>query len=582
MAGDLLTTQNAGGEAAKLADFLRRHPQAIYGDPSELAKDAGVSFEVVERAVRRASISAPAQDRPKPKATERRSVWEVIRSSWMWLTKDPAVVVVVTSAIFILTMMIFRNDGEITSRRSGMQFVINAAVPSIVFVLMLLFHMACYFRHARGKSVVRGSVALFVTASVATGIANLFGPSDGIESRLESILMPMVAFGFLCVFYALVAMFFSVLGGLWKVRTERVDRDRMSRQELLERLFDVQARLEENPEEVIQRSSWHNHPIAKEIESRLWEWCGVIGFGMTAITVLVAGAIMNRYDVDQDSLQYGLSVGGLGFIGMFLQLGISFLGRTIKRSILASLAYSGASLVAMLLPFGGFGPDRLIAGNGSQILGSLIGAVVLGFISGVGATIEAKATQERLMRANDPETLLVEYMDLQRRLNPGPREMTVMVVDAAKSSVMKSMADPYIAEWSFRAYQQLLERIAWEFDGEVMSTAGDGAVITFEDPHAALECSVELQKRIVEFNKTTNKLSMPFKLRIGLHRGTVVGQIDKVQYTDVIDIAAHVEAACLVGGIAVSQKVWEVLPGLRGEAIAMLIDGFVVYQLEFR
>jgi class 3 adenylate cyclase len=87
-------------------------------------------------------------------------------------------------------------------------------------------------------------------------------------------------------------------------------------------------------------------------------------------------------------------------------------------------------------------------------------------------------------------------------------------------------------------------------------------------------------EKIQEFNEKTNKLTMPFKLRIGLHRGMVMGQIDKVQYTDVIDIAAHVEAACQVGGVTVTEPVWESLTDKRGDRLSIAIDSFTVYQLE--
>ncbi len=576
-------TGKAGGDAAKIAEFLRRHPQAIYGETADLARDAGVSHDMVQRAVSRVAITAPPVIDTRSRLRNvpvRRSPAAWITDVWQAVSHDPAIVVVVTTVIGILSTLIFRNEGAPRTRTEGFSFVINAAIPAVVFLLGLLVQAACYFRHGRGRSVLRGSIALYITASLATIVGVILAPGQTLPERLENILLPMLALLFVVAIYALGAMFFSVAGGLWKMRTERVDRDRMSRQELLERLFEVQERLEQTPEEVIEKNSWHNHPVAKEVEQKIWQWSAVLGFGLTAILVLVGGAIMNRYNVGPTSMQYGLTLGLLGFMNLFVQLGVAFLGRTIKRAVLSSLVFSGAGLIAMLLPFGGFGYQRLLEGNGTQLITSFIGALFFGLISGIGSTIESRATQERLMRANDPETLLSEYLDLQRRLNPGPREMTVMVVDAAKSSVMKSMADPYIAEWSFRAYQQLLERLAAENDGEVFSTAGDGAVLTFDDPHRALECAASMQKRIVEFNRNVNKLSMPFRLRIGIHRGTVVGQIDKVQYTDVIDIAAHVEAASQVGGVAISQKVWDALPGLRGEAIAMLIDGFVVYQLE--
>lgn len=571
-----MPTQSSRTEdAAKLAEYIRLNPQAIHGSPEELARDAQVDAEVVRRTVRRAAIIAPVADIvPPPRQVHvPKPSFGFVAKTWNSFMRDPAIVVAITLGLFLAINFTFSNSGSITNLRGLYMYSLRLAVPTIVLLIGLALQAICYFIHGQAMKVVRGSIALYIIASLA-GLANLL-MEGGVSS--DELLMPFVGFGFLSLLYAAVAMIFSMAGGYIRMRLERADRNRLDRQELLEQLFDIQERLKETPEEVVQRHSWHNHPVAQEIESNLYQWCALLGFGSSAIMVLVASAVVDRYKFSENSVQYFLAVGGLGFISMGLQLAMSFLGRRFLRAQVASLIFSLASLLAMLMPFGGFGPEKMTI---SLIAGQLAWAVGVGLVAGAGAAIESRANVEYLMRANDPETLLVEFMDLQRRLNPGPRDMTVLVVDAAKSSLMKSTADPFVAEWSFRAYQQYLERLTGEFGGEVLSTAGDGAVIAFHDPRQAVQCALEVQARITDFNDKTNKLEMPFSLRIGLHRGMVVGQIDKVQFTDVIDIAAHVEAACKVGGIAVSEKVWEAVPDLKGEPIAIPIDGFTVFQLE--
>ncbi|MBL8059507.1 MAG: adenylate/guanylate cyclase domain-containing protein [Chthonomonas sp.] len=574
-----MTTQSTRTEdAAKLAEYIRQNPQAIYGEPEMLAREARVDLEVVQRSIRRASIIAPiAEVLPPPRQfVKPKQSLQFVSDAWNAFMRDPAVVVPISFAPFIVANFILRNSGTITNLQGVYQYSLSLAVPTILLLVGLALQAICYFIHGQARKVVRGSIALYVV-STAVALAALLvqSPLEGFAA--EDLLMPFVGFGFLTLLYSAFGMIFSMAGGYLRMRLERADRNRMDRQELLEQLFDIQERLQETPEEVVQRHSWHSHPIAQEIEAKLYEWSALLGFGLTAITVLVAGAVVDRFKFAEESVQYAFSVGFLGFIGLALQLAVAFLGRRFARAILASVIFTLSSFVAMLLPFGGFGVHRF---DLHVVLGNLAWALIGGLVAGAGAAIEYRANVEYLMRLNDPETLLVEYMDLQRRLNPGPRDMTVLVVDAAKSSMMKSTADPFVAEWSFRAYQQFLERQAEEHQGEILSTAGDGAVMAFHDPRQALECARDIQRKIKDFNSKTNKLDMPFSLRIGLHRGMVVGQIDKVQYTDVIDIAAHVEAACKVGGIAVSEKVWEAVPDLKGEPIAIPIDGFSVFQLE--
>lgn len=553
------------------------HPQAIYRDPEQLAKDAQVDLDIVQRSVRRAQIIAPIADlAPSKQISVPLPNLRFIGHALMAFMRDPAIVVGVTLGLFLLATMVFPNSGSISNLSGVYRYAINVAIPTIVLIIGMILQAICYFLHGQAMKSVRGSITFFLIATVAGLTATAINPpEEGLT--VESLLVPVVGFGFLGLFYAAIAIMLSVAGGYLRMRLQKADRNRMDRQELLEQMFDIQERLQESPEDVVQRHSWHAHPIAQEIESKLFQWSALLGFGATAITVLVAGAITARFRFGENSLQYLLVVGALGLFSMALQFAVSFLGRTIGRALLVALIFAVSSLIGMLLPFGGFGYERLDA---AMILGNLGWALGVGLVAGVGAAIEYRANVEYLIRSNDPETLLVEYMDLQRRLNPGPREMTVLVVDAAKSSLMKSSSDPFVAEWSFRAYQQFLERLADEHAGEVLSTAGDGAVMAFHDASQATQCSFAIQSKVKDFNEKTNKLEMPFSLRIGLHRGMVAGQIDKVEFTDVIDIAAHVEAACKVGGVAVSERIWSAVDGLRGEPIAIQIDGFTVYQLE--
>jgi class 3 adenylate cyclase len=206
-------------------------------------------------------------------------------------------------------------------------------------------------------------------------------------------------------------------------------------------------------------------------------------------------------------------------------------------------------------------------------------ALGMAVIVGLASKIEHHSEYQRKLRDDDPQVLLAEYIDIQKRLNPGPREVTVVVVDAARSSLMKQMSDPFVAEWSFRAYQQVIERVTYEHGGEVLATAGDGAVLTFKEPAQGLTASRAILEKVDDFNERTNKLSMPFQLRIGVHSGQISGFINQVQYAEVIDVAAHIEAAAQIGGIAVSEKIMEQIEGLDGEKLSIAIDGFEVFQL---
>jgi class 3 adenylate cyclase len=142
---------------------------------------------------------------------------------------------------------------------------------------------------------------------------------------------------------------------------------------------------------------------------------------------------------------------------------------------------------------------------------------------------------------------------------------------------MKAAADPLKVEYSFREYQKLIDRITQEHRGHVHNTMGDGAVSAFNTCADAFTAARQLQTEIASFNMNVNRLETPFRLRIGLHQGVIAGELDKIEFTEVIDIAAHVQGAAPIGGIAATETV---MPSLSEHQFAQLqgtIDGCRVF-----
>jgi class 3 adenylate cyclase len=194
----------------------------------------------------------------------------------------------------------------------------------------------------------------------------------------------------------------------------------------------------------------------------------------------------------------------------------------------------------------------------------------------LGAVVQSRAIKETNLQRNDQATLLAEMVRIQWKLSNEVATMCVMVVDAAKSSEMKADADPLAVEYVFREYQEWIEAISVQRGGRVHSTAGDGAVVAFNSSGLALSAARKIQTDVFQFNKDVNRLSQPFRLRIGLHSGEIAGDIHQVQFTEVIDIAAHIESVCPVGGIAVTDEVAQSLPEEPFIALNNVVDGHKV------
>jgi class 3 adenylate cyclase len=110
----------------------------------------------------------------------------------------------------------------------------------------------------------------------------------------------------------------------------------------------------------------------------------------------------------------------------------------------------------------------------------------------------------------------------------------------------------------------------------VHSTAGDGAVVAFPSCTEGFAAAKRIQTDIEDFNRETNRLGSPFRLRVGLHVGRVAGELEKVQFTEVIDIAAHVQTVAPVGGIAMTELVAEQLGGEPAVQLKDPVDGHTV------
>lgn len=572
-------------EAVKLASYLRQNPSAIDESPSDLAQLAGVSPSLIERAMTQVDLRASQGNRQREAKRFKVPAWmRWCGDLWMSITENAGAFFLVTILLSIVLFLI----GDSTSvdsnatQRTGISIQDDDVLKLIAVLGTTFLHYFCMMRHGKFRTVFLGTAISYAAMLISAGIMILRNGSNRGQTPIEQFAISGFAFFVLAIVYGFFGAVFSFVGAGIRMRRIELSKDYLSRQDLLERLFELEERLNAASENKVDLHGWHSLPLFKQIESNPWSWAGVVSFCMSTIVVLLVGILEQRFGIDHASFQSALSAGLIGLLSITFQTGLAFLGGKVWRSVLISMLYTVCGNIPMLI--GLYLLNVPVPGTGdiaSHVAG-LIFAIVIGVIAGIAGAIERRGLRDRMMQLNDPETLLYEYLDIQRRLNPGPRDITVVVVDAEKSSVMKMMADPYVAEWSFRAYQQMLERVTQEHNGEVLSTAGDGAIMVFNNPIDALAASEDIQEKIREFNNTVNKLSMPFKLRIGIHRGTIVGHIEKVQFTEVIDIAAHVEAASEVGGIALTERVWETMPGLRGEPLNLLVDNQVVYKLEMR
>ncbi|MBI1756279.1 MAG: hypothetical protein HY248_02020 [Fimbriimonas ginsengisoli] len=168
-------------------------------------------------------------------------------------------------------------------------------------------------------------------------------------------------------------------------------------------------------------------------------------------------------------------------------------------------------------------------------------------------------------RSNERRELLSQLVELQDKLRSGEQSAAFLSVDVVGSTQMKRDADPLNVEFTFTEYHRFVDMVARRYGGRVHSTAGDGMICAFDTAQQAVGAGRNLQVGILEFNALRNKIGVPLRLRAGVHAGPVVapdaGDLTSVSFAHVIDVAAHLQKVCPIGGLAVSEEAAAQLPG---------------------
>ncbi len=571
------------------ADFVRANPATLNRPPEELAAEFDLSedfvrsFLVAMRApVERVSYLEVAANAVK--STVSRFIFAV-RNSLAEITNRPlACLIASTLGGFGLVALIILLRSNLGLGENVFVTGLSGVLIGTVVVGVTLLQINCLYRHAQMR------LALITSVLVLLAWFAFFNLMITGESRIE---MEQTGIGALAIFalgslfmaggYFVMATTAVLVGGYMKYRRESIVEEEVSRQELLDRLFQINTRLESILQTTHQaRTRWVDRiRVAKTFYLNVMLW----GFALGMLEVLVFGiynrltggnnlvAMQSTWPVIATSISFFiLKLGGMTMFG--------FIAGRPMRSMSAILAFWAGLWIAYLFPLGTFGPMHALGLlTVPRLIGVAFVVMVLGTITGFLALVEERNYRDQMLRNDDPASLMAEQIRIQWRLGLGQQASTVIVVDVARSTSMKANADPLKIEWSFREYQHLVDEICRNNGGQVLSTAGDGAVAAFPNPELAVIASRQILASMAEFNMRRNRLDTPFRLRIGIHAGRTEASLADAPFNEVIDIAAHIEGSAPVGGLAVSRAVVAAVKKL-GLAVGELedqVDGEQVY-----
>jgi pSer/pThr/pTyr-binding forkhead associated (FHA) protein len=135
-------------------------------------------------------------------------------------------------------------------------------------------------------------------------------------------------------------------------------------------------------------------------------------------------------------------------------------------------------------------------------------------------------------------------------------------IDAVDSYGLKARASrrEYIII-SFERFRAFAMGIIDEFDGQFLNSNGDELMSFFESPIQAVRAASALLERLDEFNEKENLLGGPFRVRQGIHTGHCLVDRDRgVAYSDVLDVAGHLQKEADTNGLLISEHTLKQLP----------------------
>ncbi len=258
--------------------------------------------------------------------------------------------------------------------------------------------------------------------------------------------------------------------------------------------------------------------------------------------------------------RYGLAAMGQIFLVLAGLYNLS-LTKTKELGALVGAAFGAAAVFGQA-----FFSALLQSKHGMDGLMLIPGVLVGGLVGFIGGKYGEKLLRIRFQR--DPqarrEYLLRQLIELQEELKKGEKSATFLSVDVVGSTSIKQKSNLLEVEYTFGEYVKFVTTNAAEFGGQLHSTAGDGVLLTFENPQDAFSAARRILARALEFNAFKNRTGQKFEMRCGIHTGTVVapkGDASNVNYSEVIDISAHVQKIAPAGGIGITDNASIYLPG---------------------
>lgn len=139
------------------------------------------------------------------------------------------------------------------------------------------------------------------------------------------------------------------------------------------------------------------------------------------------------------------------------------------------------------------------------------------------------------------------------------RLSTILAADLVGYSRLMSANEDQVIRKLRTLRADLIDPMIGQADGRIVKTMGDGLLVEFGSPSAAVEMAVALQNHMQQLEAPEPE-DKRFQFRIGINSGEVVIDGDDV-LGDSVNIAARLESLAPPGGVCIGKTVYEIVEG---------------------
>ena len=160
-----------------------------------------------------------------------------------------------------------------------------------------------------------------------------------------------------------------------------------------------------------------------------------------------------------------------------------------------------------------------------------------------------------LERMNLTETHLSSTSENYRETGER-RSLAAIVFTDIVNFTKLAQTDEALALYLLKEQETLLRTVFARHGGREVKTIGDSFMIEFASALDATKCAIDIQESVKKVNESRDDPRKQVFLRIGIHVGDVVHRGNDI-FGDAVNIASRIQPLAPVGGICVSQQVYD-------------------------